>query len=101
MLALLVPIGGGHFYARHAAAGTLLAAGIVGGFLASRLWVPNLIYTSWLLVLADAAFAPLAVRRANAGRVPAESRQRTWALAAVVGAWLLAPVVWHLVPFGP
>jgi hypothetical protein len=32
ILACLVPFGGGHFYAQHAAAGTVLAAGIVGGY---------------------------------------------------------------------
>jgi hypothetical protein len=90
MLAVLVPVGGGHFYARHGAAGAILAAGIVGGFLASVLWAPSVVYTCGFIVLLDAAFAPLAVRRANASRIPSESRQRLWALAAVVVAWLLA-----------
>ncbi len=92
MLALLVPIGGGHFYARHSAAATVLAAGILGGFLASLFWTRGAFVTCWLLVLLDAALSPLAVRRANAGRVPGDGRQRAWALGAVVLAWLLAPV---------
>jgi hypothetical protein len=97
MLALLVPVGGGHFYARHGAAGTILAAGIIGGFIASVLWVRGVAHTCWILVLLDAIFAPAAVRRANAGRVPSEARQRAWALAAVVLAWVLAPVAQRLV----
>lgn len=92
MLALLVPVGGGHFYARHGAAGTILAAGVIGGFLASIGWTRSAIYTCWILVLIDAVFAPLAVRRANAGEVPSDARQRAWAIGAVVLAWVLAPV---------
>ena len=90
MLALLVPIGGGHFYARHGAAGTILAAGIVGGFLGARLGMFGLIYASVLLVVADAIAAPFAVRRSNRGDVPSEGTQRAWALAAVVGAYVVA-----------
>src|SRR5262249_22193540 len=33
ILACLVPIGGGHFYAQHTAAAAVLAAGIVGGYI--------------------------------------------------------------------
>jgi hypothetical protein len=96
MLAVLVPIGGGHFYARHGAAGTVLAAGILGGFLASVLWVRSVVVTCWILVVVDAVFAPLAVRRANAGRITSEPRQRLWAIGAVVLAWILAPVIYRL-----
>jgi hypothetical protein len=92
MLALLVPIGAGHFYARHGAAGTILALGILGGFLASMLGWPSLIYMCGLLVIVDAVFAPLAVRRTNRGHVSSEPRQRAWAFAAVVAAWVLALV---------
>jgi len=93
MLALLVPIGGGHFYARHGAAGTILGAGIIGGFLGARLGTFTLIHASVLLVVTDAIAAPFAVRRANRGRVPTEGAQRAWALAAVVGAYVLALVM--------
>jgi hypothetical protein len=90
ILALLVPIGGGHFYARHGAAGTILAAGILGGFLGARFGVQGLLWASALLVLLDAASSPLAVRRANRGSIPSEGRQRVWALAAVVAAYAVA-----------
>jgi len=90
MLALLVPIGGGHFYARHGAAGTILAAGIIGGFVGTCLGVRALIYACAGLVVIDAVFAPLAVRRTNRGDTPNEGTQRAWALAAVVGAYALA-----------
>jgi hypothetical protein len=93
MLALLVPIGGGHFYARHGAAGTVLAGGIIGGFVGARLGAPPMIYASALLVVLDAAFSPFAVRSTNRGEVPGEGRQRVWALAAVIGAYLLAFLV--------
>jgi hypothetical protein len=93
MLALLVPIGGGHFYARHGAAATVLAAGIVGGVLGAWLGVHGLIYASAQLVLIDAVLAPLAVRRANGAGAPGESAQRGWALAAVVGAYAVAMVL--------
>lgn len=90
MLALLVPIGGGHFYARHGAAGTILAAGIIGGWLGERLGMSGLLHASVLLVVADALAAQLAVRRANRGQLPGEGSQRAWALAAVVAAYGVA-----------
>jgi hypothetical protein len=90
MLALLVPIGGGHFYARHGAAGTLLAAGIIGGVLGARFGIPALVYASALLVVIDAVTSPFAVRRTNAGAASSEGRQRLWAFAAVVAAYTLA-----------
>jgi hypothetical protein len=90
ILALLVPIGGGHFYARHGAAGTILAAGIIGGVAGARFDMAPLLYASLGLVLVDAVFAPFAVRRTNRGAVSSEGTQRAWALAAVAGAYLLA-----------
>ena len=50
----------------------------------------GLIYASVLLVVADAIAAPFAVRRSNRGDVPSEGTQRAWALAAVVGAYVVA-----------
>jgi hypothetical protein len=93
ILALLVPIGGGHFYARHGAAGTVLAAGILGGVVGARFGMVALLYASLGLVLVDAVFAPFAVRRTNRGAVPSEGKQRAWAMAAVVGAYLLAIII--------
>jgi hypothetical protein len=87
MLALLVPIGGGHFYARHGAAGTVLAGGIVGGFLGAYLGA------SALLVVLDALLSPLAVRRMNGDAVPGDGAQRSWAFAGVVAAYLFALLV--------
>ncbi len=90
MLAFLVPIGGGHFYARHGAAGTIFAAGIVGGVLGARFGVPALVYASALLVAIDAVTSPLAVRRTNQGAPSSEGAQRGWAFAAVAAAYVLA-----------
>jgi Putative prokaryotic signal transducing protein len=93
-LAFLVPIGGGHFYARHGAAATIFAVGIFGAFVGAMLGgLPMLMYTSILLVLVDAALAPIAVRRANEGHIPSEAKQRAWAFVAVAFAWFLAPVL--------
>lgn len=90
ILALLVPVGGGHFYARHTAAGAILAAGIVGGLLGARFGMPFLVLGSGLLVLGDAASSPFAVRRANADEIPSDRAQRLWALVCVVGAYVVA-----------
>lgn len=92
MLALLVPIGGGHFYARHGAAGTIFAAGIFGGVLGARFGAPALVYASALLVVIDAFSSPFAVRRSNQGATSSERSQRGWALAAVAAAYVLALV---------
>ena len=43
--------------------------------------------------LEDPTSAPFAVRRANRGEVPSEGTQRAWALATVVGAYVVALVV--------
>jgi hypothetical protein len=90
MLALLVPVGGGHFYARHGAAAAILAGGIVGGAVGAILGAPALLRASALLVALDAALSPLAVHRYNRGHTPSEAKQRTWALAAVATAYLVA-----------
>lgn len=90
-LGLLVPIGAGHFYARHGAAGTILCAGIVGCVLGmwfgghwelSRAWA--------ILVVVDMVAARWAVKRFNEGRVPPEGTQRAWAAAAVLVAFGIA-----------
>jgi hypothetical protein len=97
VLALAVPIGGGHFYAQHNAGGIVLAGGIVGGFLGVLLrGPPTLLIASAILVLLDALLSPLAVRRYNEGRVPSDETQRKWALGAVVASYLIAIVVGFL-----
>jgi len=89
-LAVIVPIGAGHFYARHGAAGAILCAGIVGALLGSMLGHGELLRAAVVLVAVDVALSSLAVRRFNEGRVPAEATQRSWALAAVGAAFVLA-----------
>ena len=90
VLALLVPVAGGHFYARHSGAAMILALGIVGGILGAVSGVPQLGIASLLLVATDALFSASAVRRYNERRIPSESKQRGWAFAAVVLAFLVA-----------
>ena len=87
MLAALVPIGAGHFYARHGAAGTILCAGVAGAFLGIMLGHLELALTWGILVVVDIAGSVLAVKRFNAQRVPTESVQRGWAIGAVVIAF--------------
>ena len=87
MLALLVPIGAGHFYARHGAAGTILCAGVVGSFLGIALGQRGLAVTWALLLAFDVIGSFFAVRRFNERRVPAEAVQRQVALGAVVVAF--------------
>ena len=94
--ALLVP-GGGHFYARHGAAGALFAAGALGCLLGAWFGMPMIYRAYFLLVAFDAVSAPFAVRRYNARAVPSDARQRVWALAAVVVAF----VVGVLAPYSP
>ena len=91
ILAILVPVAGGHFYARHTGAAIVLALGIVGSFLgALMLGTPQLLIASAILVAFDATFSMRAVRRFNEGRIPDEATQRAWAFGAVVVAWGLA-----------
>ncbi len=90
-LGVIVPIGGGHFYARHGAAGTILAAGVVGAVLGMFFAGRPELGTAWgLIVVADVVGSIWAVRRFNAKRVPPEGVQRGWAIAAVVVAFAAA-----------
>lgn len=89
MLGLLVPIGAGHFYARHGAAGTLLCAGIAGSFLGILLGHLELAVTWGILVVVDVIGSVFAVRRFNAQRVPPENVQRAWAIGAVLIAFAI------------
>ena len=93
MLAALVPIGAGHFYARHGAAGTILCAGVAGSFLGIMLGHLELALTWGILVVVDIAGSVLAVKRFNAQRVPTESVQRGWAIGAVVIAFAIGAIL--------
>jgi hypothetical protein len=93
MLALLVPFGAGHFYARHTSAGAVIAAGVIGGFVGAYLGAHALVYASVLLVTADALLAPWAVRRCNSGDTPDDGAQRLGATCAVAMAFVLAVIV--------
>ena len=94
VLAVVVPIGAGHFYARHGAAGVVLAIGIVGSTVAAMaLHIPALMKAAMLMVALDMVLSPFAVRRFNAGKVPTEGAQRLGALAMVAVASVVA-FVW-------
>ena len=95
VLAIIVPIGAGHFYARHGAAGTILCAGMIAAFLAALMGGDPAYFRAWgILVVVDVIGAFFAVRRFNQKRVPPDRTQRMWAMAAVVlafgGAWVMA-----------
>jgi hypothetical protein len=94
MLAFFVPIGAGHFYARHGAAGTIFAIGMIGAVLGSIAFGHPELFRAWMiLIVLDAVGAFLAVRRFNQKRVPPEAVQRQWAMGAVVAAYGLAWVL--------
>ncbi len=90
-LGIVLPIGAGHFYARHGAAGTILCAGMIGSVLGMWFGGHWELARAWgILVAIDIVAARWAVKRFNEGRVPPESTQRGWALAAVVLAFGIA-----------
>jgi hypothetical protein len=95
ILGFLVPIGAGHFYARHGHAATVLAAGIVAGVLGGWLGLPQLLLASSALVAIDIVTSPFAVKRFNEGRVSPEGKQRAWAVAAVVLSFAAAMLGRH------
>lgn len=91
MLAVFVPIGAGHFYARHGAAGTVLCVGMVGAIIASIVLGHSELFLAWsILVGFDVIGAFFAVRRHNQKRIPSEAVQRNWAFGAVVVAFAIA-----------
>ena len=88
MASILVPIGGGHFYAEHGAAGAIFAAGIVGGFLGAVVGRSSTaLIAACVLIVLDAVLAPRAVRRLNEKRVPTPEAQRLWAIVGLVLAF--------------
>jgi hypothetical protein len=87
-LALLFPIGAGHFYARHGAAATILCAGIVGGVLGAFVGGrPELLRIAGYIITADILLSHWAVKRHNEKRVPSESVQRGAAALVVLLAY--------------
>jgi len=90
-VALMVPIGAGHTYAEHRAAGQVFAIGVIGTSV-----LAIFAHTTWLwvavilMVMTDALSSPLAVKRFNAGAVPSIKRQRIWTAVVVVAALLIA-----------
>ncbi len=93
VLAVMVPIGAGHFYARHGAAGTLLCSAIVGSWLGMWLGHDELAVSAAALVMMDAVGSFWAVKRFNEKRVPPESVQRQWAMGAIALAFAAAFVL--------
>lgn len=91
MLACFVPIGAGHFYARHGAAGTIFAIAMIGAVLGSVVFGHLELFRAWMfLIVIDAVGSFFAVRRFNQKRVPSEAVQRQWAMGAVIAAYGLA-----------
>ena len=95
VLALFIPIGAGHFYARHGAAGTILCVGMLGSFLAAAIAGERWFFSAWgILVVLDIIGSFFAVKRFNERRIPPDGVQRRWAAIAVaiafIAAWALA-----------
>ncbi len=90
VLAFLVPIGAGHFYARHGAAGTIFAAGSVAAIVGAIIGMPSLLHAWMFIVVADAVLAPLAVRRFNARAVPSDGTQRAIAFGVLAAGFVVA-----------
>lgn len=86
-LAFLVPIGGGHFYAQHNAAGLVLALAFVGFVIAAMQGYAVFGVAAVCVIALDAlASALLAVRRCNEQRIPSPNVQRLTALGLVAVA---------------
>lgn len=93
LLAIAVPIGSGHFYARHNTAGVVHLLGTVLCIvLATALDRPWFGFAAVLVVLSDAFFGALAVDRYNEGRVPSPARQGAFAAVTVLLSMLTAMV---------
>ncbi len=92
-LAFAVPIGGGHFYARHEYAGGVLALGTVA-YVATGIVRGDVafVFAAAIVVALDAVFAVGAVARHNRGATASPRAQVALATAVVVGA-LFAGVV--------
>jgi hypothetical protein len=80
---LLVPLGGGHLYARHGATAVLLLAGIVGAVLTAMQGRPEMMFAAAALVGFDAVGSVFAARRTAAGLPWSVMKQRLVALLAI------------------
>ena len=90
-LGVILPIGAGHHYARHGAAGTILSLGMVGAILAVIGAGHLELLSAWgILVVVDIIGSFWAVRRFNEKRIPPDGVQRQWAMVAVVVAFVVA-----------
>lgn len=91
MLGFIVPIGAGHFYARHGAAGAILMAGVIAAFLGVMFAGHVELGVAWgIILVADVVGSYFAVKRHNAGTIPSEGKQRIVALGVVVLAFAAA-----------
>lgn len=91
VLALFVPIGAGHFYARQGAAGTILLAGMLASFLVAAVAREAMFFSAWgMLIVFDIIGSFFAVRRFNQKRIPPDAVQRRWAAGAVAVAFITA-----------
>lgn len=86
-LAFAVPIGGGHFYARHEYTGGVLALGTVA-YVATGIVRGDVAFVlaAAIIVALDAVFAVRAVARHNRGATSTPGAQVALATAIVVGA---------------
>ncbi len=80
---LLVPLGGGHLYARHGATAVLLLAGIVCAVLTATQGRPEMMFAAAALVGFDAVGSVFAARRTAAGVPWSVTKQRLVALVAI------------------
>ncbi len=82
--ALILPIGAGHLYAGHQAAGKTFAGYIIGmSLLAIFNNRPALWAAVFLLIAIDALSSPFAVNRFNRNAVPSDKEQ--YAVAGLIG----------------
>ena len=91
MLGFIVPIGAGHFYARHGAGASILMAGVIAAFLGITFAGHYELGLAWgIIAVVDIVGSYFAVKRHNAGRIPPEGTQRLAALGVVIVAFAAA-----------
>lgn len=96
VLAFLVPIGGGHFYAQHTLVGWVFALAMGACFIGIVATGSGLAAMAWLsLLAADALLAPWAARRWNGRRVPGRAGQAALGLGAVALSLVAAAGYWN------
>lgn len=90
-LAIIVPLGAGHFYTQHTAAAKVLALGMGAAFLLALFCGQPQLFRVWgLLVLVDAIGAFFATRRYNRQAIPTDAKQAVGAFLAVIGVFAIA-----------